>query len=267
MTTDWPIESPQFWAEVEQLVKDAPPSETFKTDWVARKVPLYSWKMMSYDVVYLQDIINYLNSMNVPSKKICAALKERMHGHNEETWQNHVFSPTPHLKDVSVWTIKSFHHWLTLKQMLGHRLLSSYDHIIEIGAGMGESARVLFDTFGFKDKRYTIVDLPPIMEYSKKNLQDYSVEFATNIRDVEMTGKTLVFSTWGLSEIPLDVRSEMMDHCANADLFVAFQSRIFDIDNRDYFCRQYPSKYRKSITLRHIPLHTVDGGNFYMLAL
>lgn len=266
MTNDWPIESPSFWDDVERIVKDSPPSETFKTDWVARKVPLYSWKMMSYDVIYLQDVISYLSSSNVSSKKICAALKEREIGHNQDTWENHVFSPTKYLKDVSVWTIKSFHHWLILKSMLGHRLLSSYDHIVEIGAGMGESARVLHDTFGFNGKRYTIVDLPPIMEYSKKNLQEYPVEFTTNIEDIEITKNTLIFSTWGLSEISLDVRNKMMDHCRNADMFIAFQAKIFDIDNRDYFCRHYPSKYRKSIALKQIPLHHVDGGNFYMLA-
>lgn len=266
MTTDWPAESPSFWAEVERIAQEAPPSDTFKTDWISRKVPLYSWKMMSYDAIYLQDVIHYLNSSNVSTKKICSALKEREIGHNRETWENHVFTPTKQLKDVSVWTIKSFHHWLTLKQMLTHRLLSSYDHIVEIGAGVGESARVLHDTFGFSDKRYTIVDLPPIIEFSKRNLLDYPVQFATNIEDVNVNRNTLVFSTWGLSEIPLDVRQRMMDHCKKADLFVAFQAKIFDIDNRDYFCRQYPSKYNKSINLKHIPLHNVDGGNFYMLA-
>jgi hypothetical protein len=266
MTTDWPSETPDFWSEVEQLAKDSPPSDTFKTDWIARKVPLYSWKMMSYDVVYLQDVIHYLNASSGTSNKICAALKEREVGHDKETWDNHVFSPTKHLKNVSVWTIKSFHHWLSLKNMLGHRLLSSYDHIIEIGAGIGESARVLHDTFGFGERKYTIVDLPPILEFSKRNLQDYPVEFTSNIEELHVDRNTLVISTWGLSEIPLDVRERMMDHCKKADLFVAFQAKIFDIDNRDYFCRHYPTKYNKSINLRHIPLHTVDGGNFYMLA-
>lgn len=265
--SDWPLESPTFWDEVQQIVADSPPSDTFKTDWVVRKVPLYSWKMMSYDVVYLQDVISYLGCATIPSKRICAALKERELGHDPETYAHHVFSPTKQLKNVSVWTIKSFHHWLSLRQMLGHRLLSSYDHIVEVGAGMGESARVLHDAFGFNDTRYTIVDLPPILQYSKKNLEGYPVEFTTNIRDVEIDSNTLVFSTWGLSEVPLDLRTEIMDHCKDGDLFVAFQSKIFDIDNRDYFCRHYPTTYGKSISLKQIPQHNVDGGNFYMLAV
>ena len=265
--SEWPSETTSFWNEVESIVEKSPPSDTFKTDWVVRSVPLYSWKMMSYDTVYLADVINYLQMSNGHTKKICSALRERERGHNQETWENHVFTPTKHLKDVSVWTIKCFHHWMTLKNMLGHRLLSSYTHIIEVGGGMGESARVLYDTYGFENKRYTIVDLPSISNYAKRNLEGYPVEFTSDVTTLPIDRNTLVFSTWGLSEISLDLRKQILDHCRKADLFVTFQAKIFDIDNRDYFCRKYPSMYNKSITLREIPLHTIDGGNFYMLAI
>lgn len=264
---EWPAELPDYWERVSEIVNSNPPSDTYKTDWVARKVPLYSWKMMSFDVLYLQDVIEYIKGCGGKSAdRMCRALRERYEGHDPDTYATHCFSPTKQLDKVSTWTIKSFHHWLTLREMLAHNLLTKYDHIVEIGAGMGESARVLHDTFGIPGK-YTIVDLPPILQYSQKNLQGYPIEFTTNFKDVEVTGKTLVFSTWGLSEIPLDLREEMMDHFRDCDLFVAFQARIFDVDNRDYFCRHYPTKYNKDISIRQIPLHHVDGGNFYMLAM
>lgn len=266
-SNNWPAELPDYWERVAEIVAANPPSETYKTDLVARKVPLYSWKMMSFDAVYLQDVIDFVNGSGpCTAERIARALRERFEGHDADSHANHCFSPTKRLEKVSVWTIKSFHHWLTLRQMLGHNLFTKYDHIVEIGAGMGESARVLHDAYGIPGK-YTIVDLPPILQYSQKNLQGYPIEFTSNFKDVEVTNNTLVISTWGLSEIPLDLREEMMYHFRSCDLFVAFQARIFDIDNRDYFCRHYPTMYRKNIQLRQIQLHNVDGGNFYMLAM
>ena len=259
------METPEYWSQVSQIAEMEPPSENFKFDWIARKVPLYARRPTAFDVVYLQDVATHFDGLGLlTSNKIAKALKEPMRGHTPETYADAVFSPTRRLRDVSVWTIKSFHHWLTLKHMSG-RNVNKFDHIVEIGAGIGESARMAFDAFGYKGK-YTIVDLPNIIPFSQKNLEGYNVNFTTDYTSVVPTKNTLLFSTWGLSEIELTLREQMMDHIDPAFMFIAFQGMIFGIDNREYFIKKYPTKYEKSIAVKHIPLHHVDGGNFYLWA-
>ena len=267
MMTDWPAETPEYWKEVTKIVDQNPPSDTFKTDWVSKKVPLYSKKMTSFDVIYLSEVLEFFENAPADAQdRYAQALRERFIGHDADTYADSVFSPSRELDKVSVWTIKSFHHWMTLQKLAGPRPFERYDHIIELGAGIGESARMVYDAFGFKGK-YTIVDLPAIAQFSKKNLEGYSqIEFATDLNDIVPVGKVLAFSTWGLSETELDFREKFFDAVGRCDVFVAFQSQIFGIDNRDYFVKYLPTRYNKNIRLRNIPMHTIDGGNFYMFA-
>lgn len=263
--SDWPAETPLFWQEVADIAAQQPITEHYKTDLVVTRVPLYGWRMTAYDVVYFEEISQFIGSLgSLTAKRYAKGLKERRDGHTEQSYQNTIFTPTSRLVDVSVWTLKGFHHWLTLKN-LGEQDISSYDHIVEIGGGIGETARVLFDTFGFKGK-YTIVDLPPILQYSKRNLQGYNVSFTDDYTTIEPQPKTLLFSTWGLSEIDLTLRNSMIKHIQPSSLFVTFQGRIFGVDNREYFMRKYPSMYNMSIRVKTIPFHTADGGNFYLYA-
>lgn len=267
MQTDWPAETPEYWNEVTKIVDLNPPSDTFKTDWVAKKVPLYSKKMTSFDVLYLSEVIEFFNEASIEQQdRYAQALRERYTGHDPETYADSVFSPARRLDKVSVWTIKSFHHWMTLQKLAGPGALNQYSHIIELGAGIGESARMVYDAFGYKGK-YTIVDLPAVIQFSKKNLAEYpQIGFETDLAKIQSTGKVLVFSTWGLSETELDFREKFFDAVGRCDVFVAFQAQIFGIDNRDYFVKYLSSRYNKNIRIRNIPMHTIDGGNFYMFA-
>jgi len=265
-TSDWPAETPEYWSQVADLAKVEPPSDNYKFDWIAKKVPLYAKRPTAFDVLYLQEVSAHFDQLGLlTSNRLARAVKEPMRGHTPESYADTVFSPTRRLRDVSVWTIKSFHHWLTLKQMSGSNLNDRFDHIVEIGAGIGESARMAFDAFRFKGK-YTIVDLPTIIPFSQKNLEGYPVNFTTDYTSIVPTKNTLVFSTWGLSEIELPLREQMLDHIDPAFMFVAFQGSIFGIDNREYFIKKYPTKYDKSIAVKQIPLHHIDGGNFYLWA-
>jgi hypothetical protein len=265
MTTEWPEETPEYWEEVTKIVDQNPPSDTFKTDWVAKKVPLYSKKMTSFDVIYLSEVMEFIDSLPDP-RPVCKALRERPNGHSYESYHDSVFSPSRQLEKISVWTVKSLHHWVALDKLSSSRFkLHDYDHIIEVGAGIGETARMAYDAFKFKGK-YTILDLPAIAQFSKKNLEGYPIEFVTDLKDLFAHGKTLVISTWGLSETELDFRKQLFDTVGRCDVFVAFQSQIFGIDNRDYFIKYLPSEYNKSVRIQNIPMHTIDGGNFYLFA-
>jgi hypothetical protein len=263
MSNYWPPETPNYWEEVSQIVDANPPSDSFKTDWVAKRVPLYSKKMTSFDVVYLADVMEYFGQQS--AKHVFRdALREPFIGHTPDTYAESVFSPSKELDKISVWTVKSLHHWIALEKLTTAGKMNSYDHIIEVGAGIGETARILFDAFDYSGK-YTIVDLPAIAQFSKKNLKGYPVDFADGI-NVKGHGRTLVVSTWGLSETPLDFREQLLDNIGECDLFVAFQSKIFDLDNREYFIRHYPTRYNKNIRISNIQNHTIDGGNFYLFA-
>lgn len=269
MSQPWPHESETYWREVEDIASSMFPSSTFKTDKVVEKIPLHATRMTSFDAIYLDDVIKYTEECS-PEKRnhICHVLQEQTIGHTRTSWEASVFSPTQHLQDVSVWTIKSFHHWLTLQQ-ISKRSISSYKRIVEVGAGIGESARVLLDLNYFSGE-YTILDLPPIIKFSQKNLSnmkpgDYILKFATSLDDVDPGDEdTLLFSTWGLSEINMEDRIKIMDKMSRADLFAAFQSIIFGINNNNFFLREYPSRYKKNIRVRNIVNHTVDKGNFYV---
>jgi hypothetical protein len=266
MNEYWPFETANYWNEVAVLAAAEPPSESFKTDKVAKKVPLFARRPTAFDIVYLDEVSQYINSLgNLTAARVARALVERRIGHTEETYQDTIFSPTPRLQDVSVWNIKSFHHWMTLKEMAHLTSFDKFSRIVEIGAGIGESARMLLDAFGYKGE-YVIVDLPSIIPYSKKNLEGYNIKFTTDYKSLEQQPETLVFSTWGLSEIELSLREQMLDHINPDQMFVAFQGKIFDVDNREYFLKDYTRRYKKYISLKQIPLHHVDGGNYYMWA-
>ena len=263
MSDYWPPETPKYWEEVSQIVQANPPSDSFKTDWVAKRVPLYSKKMTSFDVVYLADVMEYFNKQSAPHT-LRDALREPFVGHTPDTYADSVFSPSRDLDKISVWTVKSLHHWIALEKLTTAGKMHEYDHIIEVGAGIGETSRMLFDAFNYSGK-YTIVDLPAIAQFSKKNLAGYPVDFADGI-NVKAHGRTLVISTWGLSETPLDFREQLFDNVGECDLFVAFQSKIFELDNREYFIKHYPTRYNKNIRISNIQNHTIDGGNFYLFA-
>lgn len=265
----WPEETEKYWQDVDDIAASTDPSESFKVDHISQRVPLFASRMTSFDAVYLDDVIQYVEGSSPPARDIiCNALRERKDGHTQASWESSVFSPTQHLRDVSVWTIKSFHHWMVFHQ-LSKRSIHTYDRIVEVGAGLGESARVLFDVTGFKGE-YTILDLPSIIKFSQKNLltanlTDRTLQFATSLDDIASAdNNTLLFSTWGLSEINLTYRRQIIEKLREADIFVAFQSIIFDINNNNFFMKEYPTRYRKNIRVRNITNHTVDRGNFYM---
>lgn len=264
--SDWPHETPLFWEEVSQIAKNNPITEHFKTDYVVRKVPLYSHKMTSYLLVQMQEIFDYIDGQDpLTSVRMMRSLQERYRGHDKASYDLFAFSPRKDIPNVSAWTIKNFHHAMTIQKM-SNRSITEYKHIVEVGAGVGELCRIIYDGFNYKNK-YTILDLPEIIRYADHNLVDYPVKFATKLDQVVIEDEpTLLIGTWSLSEMELAARRAVMEHCKSCDLFVAFQAMIFGIDNRSYFVQQYPTKYEKSITLQEIPMHVADNGNFYMFA-
>jgi hypothetical protein len=264
--SDWPHETPFFWQEVTKIAKNNPITEHFKTDYIVRRVPLYSHKMTSYLLLHLQEIFEYIEQQDPATKvRMKNALEERPIGHDPASYELFTFTPRFDYPNVSAWTIKCFHHAMMLEK-LSRRSIQHYSHIVEIGAGAGELCRILYDGFNYKGK-YTILDLPEILMYADHNLVNYPVKFETKLDGVKIEDEpTLVIGTWSLSEMEYAERNRIMDYCSSCDLFVSFQATIFGNDNRLYFVQQYPTKYKKNITLQQIPMHLADNGNFYMFA-
>jgi hypothetical protein len=264
--SSWPEETPLFWQQVTEIARNNPITEYFKTDYIVRRVPLYSHKMTSYLLLQMQEIFDYIDQQDsTTATRLKLALQERKHGHDEKSYELFTFAPRVDIPNVSAWTIKCFHHALTLEK-LSRKKVTEYKHIMEVGAGAGELCRILFDAFQYKGK-YTVVDLPEIMKYADYNLVNYPVKFEQDIKKAVVQDEpTLLIGTWSLSEMGLSERKVIFDHCKDCDLFVAFQGMIFGEDNRAFFVKDYPTSYKKSIRLEHIPMHLADNGNFYMFA-
>lgn len=264
--SSWPDETPLFWQQVSDIARNNPITEHFKTDYIVRRVPLYSHKMTSYLLLQLQEIFDYVDQQDAATAaRLKLALREREHGHDSKSYEMFTFTPRADMPNISAWTIKCFHHALTLER-LSKKKIADYKHIIEVGAGVGEFCRILYDGFQYKGK-YTIVDLPEIMKYADYNLVNYPIKFEKSIEKAVLHEEpTLLVGTWSLSEMGLSDRKAILDRCRQCDLFVAFQGIIFGEDNRAFFVKDYPTTYRKNIRLEHIPMHVADNGNFYMFA-
>ena len=266
MKINWPAETPNFWNNIATIARDNPPTEHFKTDYIVYRVPLYTDYFLPFDREYLKDVMSYYDRQSESCKEVISkALQERRIGHTNQSYTDAIFSPSKDLQNISVWTVKSLHHWITLLELSG-KDINEYDHIVEVGAGIGESARMVYDALCYRGE-YTILDLPEISEYSKINLKDYpQVKFAMDVKNINASSKTLLFSTWGLSEIQLRDRDIIVKQFKDSDMLVAFQGIIFDVDNKDYFVRKYPTLYKKNIKLKNISMLNADEGNFYMFA-
>ena len=121
-----------FWKQQQKLLEQETDLSTFKNWEVVRSIPLYT------EGEYIKEYNEEVNSMSLTSP-------------NREQWDKvlHMGEPmtghTPEsFKRAGGFRLKSLHHILTFEQMMG-KPITSYDNIIEFGAGIGETAHTIFD--------------------------------------------------------------------------------------------------------------------------
>jgi hypothetical protein len=213
---------------------------------------------------YSDDVIDMLNRSRY-NQDWLSVLKanEPKRGHSEESWK-----AAQVMLDVLPTTgavLKNMHHILTFEEMRGKSVLD-YHNIIEVGAGIGELARLIFAR-GFEG-RYFVVDLPEVSRISSYYNDDKTIPL-THINelpnDVDKSA-TLLIGTWSMSEVPFEYRDEIGKTLVGCDSLILSQSVFKELEsNIPYFLNQWPMVNQCFYRLRQLTFHTGDGGNMYVI--
>ena len=136
---------------------------------------------------------------------------------------------------TSPWNLKCSHHY-SVYERLTRNDITSFDRIVEWGAGSGDFAKFVFK-MGFSGE-YIIADLPGTSLISQANISEnpafYNVSW-TQTPPPSSDKKTLFVSTWALSETPMDLRVEVMETLQPDNWLIIYQRQIWDYDNTGYF--------------------------------
>lgn len=171
------------------------------------------------------------------------------------TWAKALFLPPhghapPFLVDPRTDAI-SVQHAVNLRQfssVSGRSFLNSKT-IVEFGGGYGSMCRMA-QRLGFSG-RYVIFDQPPILALQRYylGLHGFEAEYGPNAKAIALcstladaasliTEDTGLMSTWALSEMPLDLRSEIevfFKQKGTRSALIAYQHQFEGIDNTSYF--------------------------------
>lgn len=110
--------------------------------------------------------------------------------------------------------------------------LSKYDHIFEVGAGFGALANVILSS-GYSGT-YTIYDFE-LMEKVFRQYITKPVNFVHKVQDILCRPRTLLISTWGISEMPSDLAVSIVSKCKPAGVYIIAQNMYEQRNNVDFF--------------------------------
>jgi hypothetical protein len=141
--------------------------------------------------------------------------------------------------------------------------LSSYNSIVEIGAGYGDMCS-LVHSLGFKGK-YTIVDIPEVWPIQQFYLNKQGIEPHFSFEDDNVSHADLVIATWSLSETPIEYRDLLVPKIYNSKnwLILSLFNIFGNSFNEDYFNNMFSDKNVEKIPLISDGLSVWDGGNMY----
>lgn len=141
--------------------------------------------------------------------------------------------------------------------------ISSYNSIVEIGAGYGDMCSVIH-SLGFKGK-YTIVDIPEVWPIQQFYLNRQNINPHFSFDDDNVSDADLVIATWSLSETPLEYREKLVPKIINSkNWLILSQFEIFGNNfNKEYFDNMFSDKNVNKIPLISDGLAKWDGGNMY----
>ena len=245
-----------FWSEIKHRLMAETNLDIFKTWDTVLRIPIY-WPEESFEH-YCPEVEALLPSPSNLWKKV---LKEPFLGHTSESYSAVQRFSYNGAVECTPWTFKSAHHILTFQKIRG-RDISSYKQIVDFGAGIGETARMILD-LGFQGDYY-IYDLPQTSRISGFYLKDYpNIKIVDNYDQIPNNNDTLFIGTWSLSEVPYLYRNEIARHFVGHDFLIIFQTKGFEYDNLSYFLMDFPRETDTFIKLERIAWHA--GGSYYLV--
>lgn len=269
----------EYWSKVPQLFaqefEDKTKLETFKSNWIVNRVPLYLSTFSQLEESYIKDSLNLIFK-NVPATShddFFNLMVEPYRGHTDESYANTTVTFTVNINDEkrelkNIGFLRSVRvHNVLMFELTTGKKIKDYDVVVEIGGGIGEFARIIRD-IGFTGDYYD-VDFAPMCEINQYYNEYYSKNFYVNDAiDLPDFGdkKVLVIGTWSFSEVPVLYREEIISKIPGCDWLLTIQAEVMGVDNLNYFCNDFGPRTGKKNLIFNIPFHTYQGGNFYYFA-
>lgn len=248
-----------FWTQAKEQLSAQQDLREFKNWNIVRQIPLYATNSLTES--YFEEVVGLLESFDEQESWI-PLLKEPFLGHNEDSLHRAKIQTKQNI-DCTSWTLKSAHHILIFESVSGNSI-HDYEQIVEFGAGIGETARIIRD-LGFRGDYY-IYDLPEVSRISTfyldgwaKNVEHYS--------EVSNNRRTLFIGTWSLSEVPYDYRNEIAAYFFQQDFLIVFQNLGLGYDNLSYFKNEFWHVSDTFCRFRKLFLGAVDPGSHYLVGL
>lgn len=158
-------------------------------------------------------------------------------------------------------------------QHLAHLIICGYtpealakmDTIVELGAGIGEMADIVYK-LGFKGK-YIIYDFPEVGQIQKWYHDKSGLTSIVHTSEIDdLVAADLCIATWSLTEMPLDLRDQIIGKIINTkNWLIAYSNLIFGIDNAKYIAEEFIPQFTKhDVEYIDIPFMPWDGGTKYL---
>lgn len=143
--------------------------------------------------------------------------------------------------------------------------LAQLDTIVELGGGIGDMADIIYK-LGFRGK-YVIYDFPEvgaIQKWYHDQLGHTNIVHTSDVND--LFDADLMIGTWSFTEMPLDLRNEIMSKIGQTkNWLIAYSNEIFGIDNDKYIREEFvPLFTQHDIEYTDIPSMPWDGGAKYL---
>jgi len=143
--------------------------------------------------------------------------------------------------------------------------LASLDTIVELGGGIGDMADIVYK-LGFKGKYiiYDFAEVGAIQKWYHDQLGHTNIVHTSDLND--LVNADLMIGTWSFTEMPLDLRAEIMGKIGETkNWLIAYSNQIFGIDNDKYIREEFVPRFTNhEIEYTDIPFMPWDGGALYL---
>lgn len=230
------------------------PKNRFKVWASVWNVPFIS---MSRFFPYVQIVSEHI----VKNPLIAEAVKEPMVGCTPSDFQQHLqlFPDFP----TTMNRVQHMAHLLICKYT--PEQLSKMETIVELGGGIGEMTDIIYK-LGFRGKYiiYDFKEVGAIQKYHHDQLGYTNVVHTNNVDD--LVDADLCIATWSLTEMPLDLREEILPNIKNTkNWLIAYSNLIFSLNNDKYIKESLvPNFTNHDVEYHDIPFMPWDGGGMYV---